>query len=525
MFYPMIQNILADRTGGVSLPVEYPAASDQNTTSGEDFVVEIIAKGLYHCPDQKYALFGYSQGATLMLNVLAQLNTSALDSIKSVILIGNPYRVPGKTSNVNATAQHDENASVGMFAAHAIASNSTIPQLSREVDQSGRVLDYCLECDELRPTCSNCSRRDSHCEYDSVSPFLWVHGTADRQQSMTGVATSHQQSGSVSADGSNLMLPRRCHSLETTAVLPTNLNLIDLELLMHWKDTTYQIFCRNPHTRPIWQSFVPQEGLKEPFLMHGILALSAVHLARAKGENLKPTYISTAVSHQNHALTIFRPSLDNITESNSKALFAFSSIVTVYSFAFPQAPGSLDPRMTVDDLCQVIVFARGVHQILVHAADYLQDSTFKPLLQWDDLEQKLTEEAGLAFKELRKAIHVLGAENTRHSYLTTIDCIQDSLAEILGGFRAVAAATRIAIRMPPMYITLLREYDSLALVILCYYCAVLHRLRHNWCLEERGARIARALWFILGGEWRHLMHWAMQDIFGPDFLTRLKETI
>ncbi|KAA8645150.1 hypothetical protein EYZ11_003879 [Aspergillus tanneri] len=145
MFYPMIQNILANMTGGVSLPVEYPAGPDQNTTSGEDFVIDNITEGLLSCPDQKYALFGYSQGATLMLNVLAELSPSALRSVTSVILVGNPYRIPGKMSNVDGAAQPDKRVSVGMFAEPALASNSTIPQLSTEVDRSGKVLDYCLE--------------------------------------------------------------------------------------------------------------------------------------------------------------------------------------------------------------------------------------------------------------------------------------------------------------------------------------------------------------------------------------------
>ncbi|KAH1488106.1 hypothetical protein KXX57_007917 [Aspergillus fumigatus] len=150
MFYPLIHNILANVTGGVSLPVEYPAAPDQNTTTGERFVIETIGQGLRDCPNQKYSLFGYSQGATLMLNVLSELSDSALESIKSVIIVGNPYRLPGKTSNVNATAQHDERASVGMFAEHAIARNGTIPQLSAQIDRSGKVLDFCLQF--ARPT-------------------------------------------------------------------------------------------------------------------------------------------------------------------------------------------------------------------------------------------------------------------------------------------------------------------------------------------------------------------------------------
>lgn len=53
MFYPMIQNILGNVNGRVRLPVEYPARPDQNTTSGEKFVVDTIVQGLHDCPKQK----------------------------------------------------------------------------------------------------------------------------------------------------------------------------------------------------------------------------------------------------------------------------------------------------------------------------------------------------------------------------------------------------------------------------------------------------------------------------------------
>jgi predicted esterase len=36
------------------------------------------------CPGQSYALFGYSQGATLILNALDQLDAAALSLVKSV---------------------------------------------------------------------------------------------------------------------------------------------------------------------------------------------------------------------------------------------------------------------------------------------------------------------------------------------------------------------------------------------------------------------------------------------------------
>ncbi|KAL5623734.1 hypothetical protein FOBRF1_002984 [Fusarium oxysporum] len=53
---------------GVSLiqAVVYPAGFDQNVTSGVKFVTDIIKYGLQDCLKQKYFLFGYSQGATVV---------------------------------------------------------------------------------------------------------------------------------------------------------------------------------------------------------------------------------------------------------------------------------------------------------------------------------------------------------------------------------------------------------------------------------------------------------------------------
>jgi hypothetical protein len=145
MFYPMIHTILDQLLGGVSLPVQYPAGVAQDTASGEEFVIDTINRGLHDCPEQKYALFGYSQGATLMLRAVGRLSGKAADAIKSVVLVGNPYRLPGKLSNVNGTGQPGNDNNTGLFVDAAVANNETIPQLSNELDRSGKVLDYCLE--------------------------------------------------------------------------------------------------------------------------------------------------------------------------------------------------------------------------------------------------------------------------------------------------------------------------------------------------------------------------------------------
>jgi hypothetical protein len=145
MFYPMITRILEQLPGGVSIPVEYPAGPDQKTLSGESFIIETVVQGLRNCPEQKYGLFGYSQGATVVLRALSNLSPEALDAVSSVILLGNPYRLPGKPSNVNGAGMPGNDASVGMFVNQALNNNETVPELSDELERRGIALDYCLE--------------------------------------------------------------------------------------------------------------------------------------------------------------------------------------------------------------------------------------------------------------------------------------------------------------------------------------------------------------------------------------------
>jgi hypothetical protein len=115
MFLPVAQTILQKVPGGASLPVEYPAVVDQDTSSGERFVVDTINQGLGECPDQKYVLFGYSQGVALILRALSQLINNAKNAVSSVTLFGSPYRLPGKLSNVNGTGQPSNEALVGLL--------------------------------------------------------------------------------------------------------------------------------------------------------------------------------------------------------------------------------------------------------------------------------------------------------------------------------------------------------------------------------------------------------------------------
>ncbi|KAJ5580212.1 uncharacterized protein N7459_006197 [Penicillium hispanicum] len=387
-----------------------------------------------------------------------------------------------------------------------------------------------VKCDEARPTCSNCAKRHAECEYGSSSSLLWANEEPlARHSSRASGSDSGHPSDSVlgspvAADSLGLLGGLSAGSATSTAPAPA-LNLHDLELMMQWCNFTHLTLSRNERTETVWRKRVPEEALSHPFLMHGILALSALHLARTgPDKSQRASYLNRAVSHQNQALALFRELLTDINDTNVKAMFAFAGIVVAYTFGFPHSPDVQDPWNCVDDFHQVLVLTRGVQQVLRSPASALRDSSFAPIFQIDEVHGPLPEAARAALKDLHEANEACGTRDSTHeteTYTAVIEDMAEMLSWVYGGMTASVVAGRWAIRLPQRFLELLRERDSLALVLLAHYGVLLQYLKHQWCFDEWCVRVAKAVWAILDDQWRPLVHWAMREILGEDYVDQV----
>lgn len=104
-FVGMIATTLAAVPHGVEYDTVYIADNNlTHTAAGITDVVDYITAGLAACPDQKYALLGYSRGATInnyALYSFANPASAAYKAIVAVLAIGNPGHVPGASANVD----------------------------------------------------------------------------------------------------------------------------------------------------------------------------------------------------------------------------------------------------------------------------------------------------------------------------------------------------------------------------------------------------------------------------------------
>lgn len=383
-----------------------------------------------------------------------------------------------------------------------------------------------LQCDERRPRCANCAKRQSECQYASEAPIIWTNQDVNRSRASSTPASDCQEEDKRISTGDPFLFFGRL-SMDSSAVHSTpDLNLLDLELMMQWCNSTYRTLSREERTDHTWQVIVPQEALSHPFLMHGILAISALHLARIGSETHRAMYISSAISHQNQALALFRGLLGDINSSNGKAMFIFSSMVTVFAFGFPHTPDAAEPLAPIDDLYQVLVLCNGMVQILLTAHSWIRDSDMAPILHANNDgftpspsdDAKLSDDARRALQQLREINDIYAERDPGHDPVacrTAIDNIGVMLVKLESGLTMPNIAVRWIVRCRDKYLEFLRARTPLALVILSHYCVILHRVRHHWWLAGWSTRVLKAIWLSLGNEWRHYLSWAMLEVFGP----------
>ncbi|KAL2856719.1 C6 zinc finger domain protein [Aspergillus pseudodeflectus] len=206
-----------------------------------------------------------------------------------------------------------------------------------------------IKCDEVRPTCGSCRKKTLACVFKSVGPVL--------ASNLPNLATD---------------IVRRDQ--------PPSLPLQDLELMHHWHTATVDTLDSAKPLQDVIRIAMPHEGLRNPFLMHSILAVAAVHLAHSTPADRRQGYIETAMMHHNRSLALCAPFVKNITRQNCHALFAFSCLVPIFVFA--SQTSRMSPRtQSLAEVVETLKLIRGISSVVEQARPWIEEGPMHPLLR------------------------------------------------------------------------------------------------------------------------------------------------
>ena len=307
----------------------------------------------------------------------------------------------------------------------------------------------------------------------------------------------------------------------------------DAALMTHYTTLVYLSTTDDLDSLETWRSTVPSLALSFPYLRHGLLALSAMHVRLTSPPNLQSFYLDLARQHLDQALESYIPQLAATTEQSCPALFAFSVLLPALSLSFLQSVDTdLQGTGYVAEFVQTWNFLLGATAVAREARPWIASSPVSPLMTLRDMDNVLpcvAEGPRMALEGLLEQSERYGLQpllpgdgqsaeamprttSQGSVYNSSIELLSNAFPTNEGSPPQLAAVIAWPVFIDKEFFHLLGRGDPMALVILAYYGRALHGFSGFWWLQGLGSRLIQAVAQILGMGYYHLLQWPLQEV-------------
>ncbi|KAL2843537.1 hypothetical protein BJX68DRAFT_257392 [Aspergillus pseudodeflectus] len=309
--------------------------------------------------------------------------------------------------------------------------------------------------------------------------------------------------------------PKAC-----TTIGFSELCLLDLELMHHFTTHTCMM---GPHVLDpsIFRDELPRLGLRYPYLLHQLLALSAFHCAYLRTKS-RERYLLRGSEHQAHAIAGMRLALaGKMTEESSFALFMTSALLMTSSFASHLKYQHNEAMPPLAGMLEIMALVRGLSAIEATTHAELQFNVLDKLKHqngsqpcWKALDPFKTQLAILQ-SQISNLTHV---DNATLALLnkgaqSMLDCAATPTAAMTGELNVVFMWLN---KLPGDFFNLMQAQHPGAMVVLLYYVVALQEVETQcWVLEGWSAQLTSNIADILSPPWTGLAQWAMNELGHP----------
>ncbi|KAG4419972.1 hypothetical protein IFR04_006912 [Cadophora malorum] len=338
-----------------------------------------------------------------------------------------------------------------------------------------------IKCDETRPECGNCIKHTLECVY----------------------ALSKVQVTSTSlSDGAH------------------DLNLVDLEFLHNYCTSTALTLHRDPPTIRLWSITVPEFGFIHDYVMHGILALSALHLGYCHPER-KEFCTRQATLHHKLGLEKATPALSAFSEENATAMYLFSALTCLYTY---MTIGQTDDSVLGGESSWIFL-SRQSYSLIRMADKTLRKGPLGPLLAAGERRTRLRDmvaESPACFVEADRLEELSAridesvsdpeakeAYNAAISDMLRILKVMYSLPE---EGRELSDVFRWPFQLSVGFMDLLQTPTQECLAVIAHFAIIPEFLSSKWWLEGFGRRLLAKLYPLIDEEHLSWIQWPMQQL-------------
>lgn len=280
---------------------------------------------------------------------------------------------------------------------------------------------------------------------------------------------------------------RPCSSPDVVIRNNFNLFLPDLQLLHHWTTKGYKAHHPNLALRSdVWQVGMIELGFEYPFLLHGILALSAVHKASFLMPSERQNLLLQADAHIGQALETMRKYLEAPSYETSLPMFVLSSIILTYNFGSVQEK----PEDPIGSVHHCFMLLNGIKVVIgPHWNQIKENPVMGPMVEMSSQE---TQDTLTALSKGETNPEILRLRELTELVLDTQD--KAACAEAIDELHWIAICSRHiasdrdeypflflwAARASKRFFDLLAAHNPVACIITVHFAALLAQTRPVW---------------------------------------------
>ncbi|KAK4149069.1 hypothetical protein C8A00DRAFT_47244 [Chaetomidium leptoderma] len=356
-----------------------------------------------------------------------------------------------------------------------------------------------LQCDETRPSCINCATVQRNCQFSTPRP------AAEWPPSDRSASPQIPSAGPSTGPASTPAPPSAAFpglQLFTSVKEPhSRVNMVHMELLHHSITDT----ALYPVPDSGMKSIILTTALREPYVMHSTLALSAHHLSVIR-PNQQAYYYNLAMQLQTHALSLFN-SIDVALLGDSVEkrvpVFIFSCVLGFHALCDTLSHRDPDFDSALSRFVAYIGLHRGLLTVMNGYWDELRKTELQVIFDdmvpaWFQVKSEGRECDGLRERLASAGLDAEELEATQH----TLDVVQWVFDSRPGpeGRAYVLCSWAPMLRSP--FVRMLEAGRPEALAVLAYYFLVMHHCREVWMIGGAGQHFLTLLAnHFRGGDW------------------------
>jgi hypothetical protein len=266
---------------------------------------------------------------------------------------------------------------------------------------------------------------------------------------------------------------------------------------------------------------MPLAAAENPYLMHGIMAFSALHLAFLHPNEQKWKVL--ALKHQNTAMALLRSALPSMNADNAHAITALSVLLCASSVS-PSRPTfapSLSGGKELDDVVEAFMLIRVIGRVFYSYKSLIEQSSMAQIFDvWTansphfSLHTIEEDQFGLLYALIN--CDASTSESVSASLGGAINALQRVHKEAIScrdqAYSTLRTVWRWPLRTDETYVSLLHQKHPVALVILAHFTVLSDVVDGPWFLSGWAAGALNSISHSLPDEWQHWLDWPKETL-------------